>query len=232
MSLRSLLSVVACAVLVLCAFSVPVLAYVPDAVRFYEQGNSSIAAGNNPAAVQAFDQALALEPAYYEAWNAKADALNREGQFSDALSASDKALAINPTYVQGWINRGQILYNIGYVYEDQKQDLTRANEYYNQQLLAFEKAIALDPTNADAWFNKGYALAGMKRYEEAIAAFDKVKELDPAYPKIDQNRKIAEQLNDQATPGYVKYAPVIAGAAIVFVGIILWYVFLREKEED
>lgn len=222
----------ACAVLILCTCCIPVLAYSPEAVRFYEQGNSSVSAGNPSAAVPAFDQAIALEPTYYEAWDAKADALNRAGQFSDALSASDKALAINPRYVQGWINRGLILYNIGYVYEDQKQDLTRANEYYNQQLLAFEKAVALDPTNADAWFSKGYALAGMKRYDEAIAAFDKVKELRPDYPKIEQNRNIAQQLKDSTTPAYVKFAPVIAGLVVILAGLLVWYVFLREKESE
>lgn len=231
MSLRSPLCVAACAVLVLCTCCMPVLAYAPAAVQLYERGNSSVAAGNNTAALEAFGQAIAFEPSYYEAWDAKADALNREGQFSDALSASDRALAINPDYVQGWINRGLILYNIGYVYEDQHQDLTKANEYYTQQLLAFEKAIALDPASADAWFNKGYALAGMKRYDEALAAFDKVKELNPAYPKIEQNRKIAEQLKDQVTPAYVKFAPVIAGLAVLLAGIVVWYVFLREKKE-
>ena len=136
-----------------------------------------------------------------------------------------------PDYTRGWINRGQILYNIGMVYEDQKGDLTTANEYYNQQLLAFDKAITLDPGNADAWFNKAFALAGLKRYDEAIAAFDKVKELNPDYPKLAQNRQIAVQLRDQATPVYVKYAPVLVGVAVVIVGILVWFVFLREKEE-
>lgn len=232
MSLRSLLCVAACAVLVLCTCCIPVLAYSSAAVQLYEQGNSSVAAGNNTAALEALAQATALEPAYYEAWDAQADALNREGQYSNALAASDKALAINPNYLQGWINRGLILYNIGYVYEDQHQDITKANEYYTQQLLAFEKAIALDPTNADAWFNKGYALAGMKRYDEALAAFDKVKELNPAYPKIEQNYKIAEQLRDQVTPAYVKFAPVIVGVAALLAGLAIWYVFLRERKED
>jgi len=222
----------ALAVLILCTFCFPVLAYSPGATQWYAQGNAAIAAGNNTAAIIAFDQAIALEPTYFEAWDGKADALNRDGQFSDALTASDRALGINPDYVQGWINRGQILYNIGYYYEDQKQDLTKANEYYNQQLLAFEKAISLDPASADAWFNKGYALAGMKRYDEAIAAFDKVKEINPEYPKIDQNKKIAQQLRDQATPDYMKFLPVVAMIAVIIIGIAIWFVFLKEKNEE
>lgn len=217
--------------LALLFLSVPASGYSPDAITLYEQGTSLIAADNLSGAIAAFDQALLLEPEYYEAWDARADALNRDGQFSSALESSSRALAINSSYLPGWINRGQILYNLGYVYEDQKKDPVKANEYYLQQVQAFEKAIALDPANADAWFNKAYALAGMKRYDEAIAAFDKVKELNPAYPKIDKNREIARQLRDSVTPFYVTYAPVIIGIAAIIIGILLWTLFLREKEE-
>ncbi len=219
------------AMIALSALCAPALAYSSDATGWYGQGNALLTAGNYSGAITAFDHAVAIEPSYFEAWDAKADALNREGRFSDALAASTQALDINPGYAHGWINQGQILYNIGYVYEDQKNDLATANEYYNRQLLAFDKAIELDPNNADAWFNKGYALAGLKRYDEAIAAFDKVQELDPSYPKIAQNKQIAQQLKDRATPDYVKYAPVIAGVAVILIGIAVWFVFLREKEE-
>jgi len=219
-------------IIFLFACCTPALAYSGDATGRYAQGNAFLASGNTTDAIAAYDQATGLEPAYFEAWDAKADALNRDGRFSEALDASTRAVEINPGYVQGWINRGQILYNLGYVYEDQMNDPARANEYYTQQVLAFEKAIALDPTNADAWFNKGYALAGMKRYDEAIAAFDKVKELNPDYPKIDKNRQIAQQLRDAAAPDYMKFAPVFACIAVVIIGIVIWFVFLREKEEE
>jgi tetratricopeptide (TPR) repeat protein len=218
-------------VLALLFLFVPALAYSPEAVALYEKGNAFVAADDPASAIAAYDQAVSLEPEYFEAWDARADALNRNGQFSEALESSSRALAINSRYVPGWINRGQILYNLGYVYEDQKNDPAKANEYYLQQVQAFEKAIALDPANADAWFNKGYALAGMKQYDEALAAFDKVKELNPSYPKIDKNRQIAQQLKDSMTPAYITYAPVIIGVVLVIIGIVFWAIFLREKKE-
>lgn len=204
-------------------FSVPAQAYSTQAVRYFSEGNDLVASENYPQAVSAFDQALALEPAYYEAWDGKADALNRAGEFSEALAASTKALAINPRYARGWINRGQILYNIGYYYEDQQKDMAKADRYYTEQLLAFEKAVQLDPSSAEAWFNKGYALAGMKRYDEALAAFDTVESLDPAYPNLPLSRKQATVLRDAATPLYVRYALPLAGVLVILAAVAGWF---------
>jgi tetratricopeptide (TPR) repeat protein len=231
MNMRFSVHLTVFAIIALFALCIPALAYSGDATGWYGQGNALRTAGNYTGAVAAYNHATALEPSYFEAWDAKADALNREHDYFEALDASTKAMNINPGYVQGWINQGQILYNIGYFYEDQKKDSVTANEYYNRQIFAFDKAIEIDPNNADAWFNKGYALAGLKRYDEAIAAFDKVQELNPGYPKIAQNKQIAQRLKDKATPDYVKYTPVIAGIAVIIIGIAVWFVFLREKEE-
>ena len=152
----------------------------------FEQGNAFMKNKNYSEAIRAYDKAITIEPDYFEAWNGKADALNRAQQFTEALVASDQALKIKPDYVQGWINRGYILYNLG---------------RYDEELKAYETAIAIDPASPEAWFNKGYSLAGMKRYDEAIAAFDKVEALDPTYPNLAGNKRIAEQ-NRNATSSF------------------------------
>lgn len=216
---------------VLLMLAMPVSAYSDEAVAWYSQGNVLLQSQNYTAAVYAYNHAIAIEPQYFEAMNAKADALNRNQSFVDALSASDQSLSVNPNYVTGWINRGQILYNIGYVYEDQFHNMTKADEYYNYQLNAFDKAIALDPNNAEAWFNRAYALAGMKRYDEAIDAFDKVKTLNPNYPNLAKNREIAVHLRDASVPFYVKYSGVFIGIIGICAIILVWFFFLREKPE-
>ena len=190
------------ALFILTFISIPVSAYSADATNLYNSGRNLMVSGNYTGAVALYHNAITLEPGYFEAWNGIADVLNRNGQFDEALAASNRSLEINPDYVNGWINRGQILYNIGYRYEDVAHDMVKADALYTEQLGAFEKAISLDPNNAEAWFNKGYALAGMKRYNEAIAAFDRVKVIDPSYPKLEKNREIAIQLRDNSvTPG-------------------------------
>jgi tetratricopeptide (TPR) repeat protein len=177
---------------------ISVSAYSADSMNLYHLGYNLTGSGNYSGAVAAYNNAVTLEPAYFEAWDGLADALNRNGQFNDALAASNRSLEINPNYVTGWINRGQILYNIGYWYENTAHDAATADALYAEQLNAFERAISLDPHNAEAWFNKGYALAGMQRYDEAIVAFDQVEVIDPSYPNLQKNREIAAQLRDKA----------------------------------
>jgi tetratricopeptide (TPR) repeat protein len=211
---------------------IPASAYSAEATRLYDQGNTLVLSKNYTLANDAFDHAIALELGYFEAWDRKADALNRAGQFSDALQASSRSLEISPKYVKGWINRGQILYNIGYYYEDIEHNQAKANEYYQQQVLAFEKAIELDPSNPEAWFNKGYALAGLKRYDEAIAAFDTVQSLDPKYPNLGLSQKQARVLRDAATPAYVKYALPMAGGLLILIIIIGIYWYRQSSGDD
>jgi tetratricopeptide (TPR) repeat protein len=201
-------------IFILSSLCIPISAYSSDAIGWFEQGNTYLNNKNYTQAVQAYDHAIMLDPNYFEALNAKADALNRAGQFNAALGVSDQLIALKPDYVKGWINRGYILYNLG---------------RYSDELNAYETAISIDPSSPDAWFNKGYSLAGMKRYDEAIAAFDKVQALDSAYPNLAANRRIAEQNRDAAIPLYVRYAPAIAVTAIIVVSPVIWYIAVRKK---
>jgi tetratricopeptide (TPR) repeat protein len=163
---------------------IPVSAYSADAISLFEQGNAFMKNKNYSEALRVYDKAIMTEPDYFEAWNGKADALNRAQHFHDALNASDRVLILKPDYVPGWINRGYILYNLG---------------RYDEELKAYETAITLDPASPEAWFNKGYSLASMKRYDEAIAAFNKVQALDPTYPNLAGNKQIAEQYRNATT---------------------------------
>jgi tetratricopeptide (TPR) repeat protein len=201
-------------ILCLALFCVPVLAYSSDAVKFYDQGNALFATKNYTAAAAAYDNAIALEPGYYEAWNAKADALNKDKQYNNALAASDRAISLNPRYLQGWLNRGTILYMLGR-YEDEQK--------------AYDTAIEIDPTNTTAWFFKGFSLGGMKKYDEAIAAFDKVKALDPKYPRIDYYRDMAVQMRDQESPFSMQNLFYIIAGAVIIIGAAAWYLAVRKE---
>ncbi|WAC06107.1 MAG: tetratricopeptide repeat protein [Methanoregula sp.] len=206
----------------------PATAYSGEAVGFYDQGVSLLAYGNYSQAVGSFEQAIQREPGYFEAWDGKADALNRAHDYPLALAASNNSLQINPSYVKGWINRGQILYSLGFMYEDQFHDAKKADAYYNEQLAAFEKAVALDPENAEAWFNKGYALCGMGRCSEGILAFERVGELDPGYPYLEGNIKNARILAESQKPFYVKYGQWLVLLFLICAGSG-WWIYAHKR---
>lgn len=195
---------------------IPASASTGNAAELIVQGNALMQNRNYSGALAAYDLAISHDPNDINAWDGKVDALNRAGNFSGALAASDIAISLAPSRAQGWINRGYILYNLG---------------RYEDEINAYNTAISLEPGNAEAWFNKGYALAGMKRYDEAIAAFDKVRELRPDYPKLDANRRIAEQLRDAAAPWYVRYAPALA-AFVLVIALATGYFLHRHKTAD
>jgi tetratricopeptide (TPR) repeat protein len=217
-------------------FCIPAGAYPDPAVLSYNEGN--VILGNisilkpnvseEQRALSAYNHSVEIAPDYYEAWNGKADVLNRMGYYSDALEASNRSLGINNTYVPAWINRGEILYMLGFQAENQGKNQAAADFFYDEQIAAFEKATALDPGNAVAWFNRGFALAGVNRYDEALTAFDKVRSLDPAYPHLDYYVQLAQKNRDASTPFYIKYAPWAIGGFVLaaVAGTVLW---MRKK---
>jgi tetratricopeptide (TPR) repeat protein len=69
---------------------------------------------------------------------------------------------------------------------------------YEEELQSYDHATAIDPESDVAWFNRAYALAGLGRWDEAVNAFDRVSELNPSYPYLEQNRGNAIRMRDEA----------------------------------
>jgi tetratricopeptide (TPR) repeat protein len=236
--MRSSAIILAMIILVLSIFVLtPAVAASGDAAGLSATARALTEQKNYTEALQAYDQAITIDPVYAEAWDGRADVLNRVHMYTAdplatlnlALNASDRALTLNASSVNAWINHGLILYNIGYYYQDKLNDKATANMYYNMQLDAFEKAISLEPNNTDAWFNKAYALCGMGRCNEGVVAFQKVKALDPDYPNLEGNLNIAEKVAETQTPFYIKYAVGIVLGVILIIGAALWFIAVRKK---
>jgi tetratricopeptide (TPR) repeat protein len=223
---------------VLCIFAIlPVLSDPTDAAGWFATGQNLTATENYSGAFYAYNQSLTLDPTNASAWNGIADVLNRENYYTAnplstlnmALDASNQSLALNGSSATAWINQGQILYNIGSYYQRELNDKAAADLYYNRQLDAFNKAISVEPDNAEAWFNKAYALCGMDRCTEGLAAFQHVETLDPNYPNLQSNIDLAQQVAATETPFYVKYAVEIIMAVIACIAAALWYMAVRKK---
>lgn len=130
-----------------------------------------------PDAVAYYQQAIRLDAKNADAYanlGSALVALNRQSEAADALN---KAIAINPKLdsaksLLAKIQQGQ-----------QSQLAVEASKFHEQGQLAkavplYEKALAADPTNDDILSRYGLALQGLKRYDEALKAYDKAINLN------------------------------------------------------
>ncbi len=58
-------------------------------------------------------------------------------------------------------------------------DVESALGHSNEARTAYERALTLEAIDSLDWFSRGRAFAGLKRYEEALAAYDQSLTNDP-----------------------------------------------------
>ena len=98
------------------------------AEELMKHGDEAFDAGNCKEAIASYTQALALNPAYAEAYNNRAYAYMRMQNYAPALQDLDQALRIRPDYMHALMNRADIH---NYYYE---RDLRKAIEDYDHIL--------------------------------------------------------------------------------------------------
>ncbi|MBN1324512.1 MAG: PKD domain-containing protein, partial [Methanotrichaceae archaeon] len=131
------------------------------------KGATLYAMGQYEEALQAFDEALWINPYNIDAWTDKGVALSELGRYEEALQAYGEALKINPDYAANtWLNKGGTLIALG---------------RYDEAVEACDMAIRIYPDYGEAWFNKGVALYNMGRIDEAVEAADEAIRIDPLF---------------------------------------------------
>jgi tetratricopeptide (TPR) repeat protein len=56
---------------------------------------------------------------------------------------------------------------------------------FEEALEAAARELAVDPAEPEAWFNRGQALAGLDRFEEAAAAYERALGMDASASALD-----------------------------------------------
>ncbi|KYC35573.1 serine/threonine protein kinase [Scytonema hofmannii PCC 7110] len=117
-------------------------------------------------ALNSYREALKIDENFYEALLGKGNTLLTLQKPQDAFWALDRASKIRPQQnPQVWFTRGLLL--------------TREFGKHEEAIKSFDQAIKLDNQYYDAWQGKGLALSDLKRYEAALAALNKAKDLAP-----------------------------------------------------
>ncbi len=150
---------------------------------YADRGNQLLEMRQPEAALEQFENLIAMKPDSVEAWKGRGDALLSLGRDSGALGSYDKALSLQPNNVKTLNNKGKVFYRL---------------RRYKESLELHEKVLKIDPKDTEAWSGKGLAYMGMQQYKEASDSFDQLRQIRPDDPKIWYEIGLAtEQLQGQ-----------------------------------
>jgi tetratricopeptide (TPR) repeat protein len=156
------------------------------------------------AALESYDQALAIDPKDATAWTEQGKVLLIIGQPGEALTSQEWALKIRPDYALALANQCATLNQLSQ-YEDalaacdqaiqegdgrwgeegaayawsHRADALTGNGRFQEALASANRAVALNPDYADPWSSRGATLWFMGRFEEALGATGQAITINP-----------------------------------------------------
>ena len=150
-----------------------------------------------PAAIDAYNKAVAINPNYSLAWHNLGVALRANRDLPGAIDASKKAVALNPKYVAAWNNLGYALFG--------QKDLAAA-------IYAYKKSLNADAKQPVIWNNLGVAHRDQADFSTAIDAYKKALDINPKYALAQTNLDRAQQLLalEKRLPGVLQGDPATA----------------------
>ena len=137
-----------------------------QALKYYNEGNSLIEAGEFESAISAFDRALAHRDDFAQAWTNRGFAQGKLNRHLEKFSSCVQATDVAPEFAEAWNCRGLARFDL---------------QQYESALEEYNRAIAVDADFYRGWFNKGQVLLKMGRPREAIEATRQVLQIRPDY---------------------------------------------------
>lgn len=147
--------------------------------RFYQTQNTPEGFDRS---LELYQEAVALDPGFAEAYAGIADANILKFNFGiakadevipDARQATNRALQLNPQLSNAHTSLALIQFLVDRSWPDAESSL--------------QKAIELDPNNADAYHRYAYFLLRLGRFDESLQKAAKALELNPLSPIVQSN---------------------------------------------
>lgn len=153
----------------------------PDfAIAHYNLGNVLAVLGHDPR--PAYRDAIALEPAYTDAWYNLALAQEAAGNSQEAQDCYRGAIAISPAFAAAHMNLGVLQF---------------AGGQYEAALVSYEQALKADPGLAGAHSNRGNALRALGQRDAAADAYRAAIACDPGLAQA--HNHLGNLLRDQGS---------------------------------
>jgi tetratricopeptide (TPR) repeat protein len=145
-------------------------------------GIALLSLGRHEEALEAYRQAIKLDPKYISPYNNLGNVLRFLGRDEEAIKAYQKAISIDPKYVTPYNGLGNALRSLG---------------RHEEALEAYRQAIKLDPCYALPYNGLGNVLHFLGRYKEAIRAYKKFIKLANSkedYYLIERAKKVISEM--------------------------------------
>jgi tetratricopeptide (TPR) repeat protein len=146
-----------------------------------KEGDNAFNETHYYAAIDAYEEAIRIDPNNIEAWVGKGSAYSVAREPDKAIEAYETAIQLDPTCYKCWNNKGLVFLNQGSKELDMNTD-DKGISKFEAAIDAFEEAIRVNSRNNIAWLNKGKALQYLSKYDAAIEAYDEAITLDPTDP--------------------------------------------------
>jgi tetratricopeptide (TPR) repeat protein len=131
----------------------------------------------DPAALQCFENAIAINPQYPQGWHSKAFYLQNHDRVPEAIEIYKHIHQIDPAYTDAWLNRGVL-----YLEMDSLKEASQC----------FDRMISLDSTSVIGYYYAGIAAQSIGDTTKALAYLNRALALDPSSARI---KDALEQLN-------------------------------------
>jgi tetratricopeptide (TPR) repeat protein len=138
---------------------------------YVDQGRELYRDDLDEKALEAFQQAIQIDPDLAEAHFRLGLTFDALGQEQEAEEAYRKAIEKYKKHLRENSEDAEAHYNLGQTYA--------GLSLYNEAVNEYRQATRLKSDDADIYYDLGEALTKLARYDEAAAAFSKSLEIDP-----------------------------------------------------
>jgi protein O-GlcNAc transferase len=192
-------------------------------------GHALLAQGKPEAAIESFEQALAIRPDNAEILANLAEALAGLDRLDEAIARYERAVVLDPCFLAALSNLGNALKQQGRPEEAIARyeqalaiDPECAEVHCNlgtvladlgkldQAIVHYERALAIRPSLPEALLNLGKALKDQGRSDEAIARYEQALALRPNYPSALTNLGIAFRERGRLDEAVARFEQVVA----------------------
>lgn len=163
------------------------------ALKLIDEGIQLHDKGNYEAAVKKYDAALSLDKDNFYALAEKANSLNSQSKFEEAIVVSRKCIEIHPDEKE---------LNLVYVAYGNALDGLHKSE---ESVELYEEGISKFPEFYLLHFNKGITLISLKEYDQALLCFEQAAKYNPSHAGSQNAIGRFQEMNKKNIPAIMAY---------------------------